>query len=39
MKRIILSNIILLFEAIGYIVSIGFIVYTVVTINTIYNGG
>ena len=28
-----------LFEAISYIVSIGFIVYTVVIINNIYNGG
>ena len=28
-----------LFEAISYIVSIGFIVYTIVIINTIYNGG
>ena len=28
-----------LFEAICYIVSIGFIVYTAVIINNIYNGG
>ena len=28
-----------LFEAIGYIVSIGFIVYTIATMNSIYNGG